>query len=72
MQQWLYIEAQSPQQNGLEIPIMSRPLPRIRRPELPSSPETRNTAAYGTNLYDLFLMTENMTREQIIQNQRGR
>ncbi len=71
MQNLLYVEAQAPQQNGLEVPLMDKPLPRIRRPELPASPETRNTGAYGMTLYDLFNMTEQMTREQVAKQMRG-
>jgi hypothetical protein len=50
-----------------EIPLRPVPVPRIRRPELPASPEKRNTGIFGDSLYDLYMQTEAMPREALLQ-----
>lgn len=68
---YLYTEAVAPPLNGREIPILARPIPRVRRPDLPFSPEAQSAGQVGTNLYDLFMMTEQFTREQVTKKLRG-
>lgn len=70
-QRYLYTEAIAPPQNGFEVPLMSKPLPRVRHPDLPFSPEAQSGGAVQQSLYDLFAMTENFTREQVMKKARG-
>jgi hypothetical protein len=57
---------QAPRPRSDEVQLIARPLPRVRSPEYPAYPGPRNRGKYGGSLYDLFLMTEEMPREEVV------
>jgi hypothetical protein len=58
---------QSPRGNSREIEfVRQRFLPRIRGPEFPVLPELRNRGKIGPSLEELFYMTENAPRAELV------
>ncbi len=58
--------SQVPRGRQDEIPLHPRIPPRIRPPELPGSGEVRARGKYGSSLYDLFMLSETMPREEML------
>lgn len=58
---------QIPRGRSDEIPMKPVPVPRVRKPELPSTASVQVYGMYGAgNLYSLFLQSEAMPREQLV------
>ncbi len=56
---------QVPNGRNDEIKFIPRPVPRVRKPELPASPEIRSEGMVSRSLYDLYMLTEQMPADQL-------